>query len=31
MSYDGYGLIILCFLVAIFLIVWFDDNGDGHA
>ena len=31
MSYDSYGLIVICAIVAIFVIVWFDDNGDGHA
>jgi len=31
MDLNEYGLIILAGIIVLFLVVYFDDNGDGHA
>lgn len=31
MNFDGYGILALIGVIILFGLVYFDDNGDGHA
>ena len=31
MGFDGYGILVLLGVMVLFGLVYFDDNGDGHA